>query len=127
MNDVLISYDEDNCYDCAVHNIFSITDQAFDMTLSAIIYYFKWEKEMNFYIRNVFGAPKGSYSGTMIHNFKRICRVNGRAPPGWFLTICILIIYFTDKGEGFEIKTGMTADDFELENMVFFDDRFFQI
>ena len=75
--------------------------------------------EIKLYIRTIFSEPKGSYSGTIIYPFQGLFRGDVGSPTGWFLIICILLVYLKDKGNGVEIKTEINVEDFKLVAMMF--------
>ena len=52
--DVLGLYDAENCYDCVAHNFDLLTDQAFYIPFTKIIFCLKAIQEIKFFIRMVF-------------------------------------------------------------------------
>ena len=63
------------------------------MSFSEITSCLKSIQEMKFYLRTGFVDPKCSYSDTMINNFQGIQQGNGVELVGWFMIICILMLY----------------------------------
>ena len=118
-------YGAANCYDCVAHRFDSFTDQTFDMLFLEIICCLKAIQEMKSYLRTGFCYPKGSYSSTILQTCQGLYQGNLGLPAGWFMIICIVILYLEYKLHGVEIKTEITRDNFNILTIIFVKNRDF--